>query len=282
MAVFYGIIIFIFGLIFGSFLNCMAIRITKKEDWVRGRSHCPECGHILLAKDLVPVISFLSTGGKCRYCGKKISARYPITELTFGILVVFMYVAYALPVINELFNPGGLEQREMLRFLVLFVRNAAFTGALFVASLVDLSKMEIPDGCLIFGIIVWAVTFPFIAGGGVKEVFISSLQYIAPAILVFVVMLLISIFMDAVLHRESLGGGDIKLFSVCALYLGAAGSYELILFSCIAGLIFVYGKSIITKSERKAFPFGPSIAFAAYFLLIFEKHITTWYFSLLA
>ena len=72
----------VLGAVMGSFLNCTAIRIGRKETFVRGRSHCMNCGHELSWMDLIPVLSWVMLGGKCRYCGKKISARYPITAQT--------------------------------------------------------------------------------------------------------------------------------------------------------------------------------------------------------
>jgi len=71
MIAYFGLITFIFGLVLGSFLNCTAMRIVKKENWVKGRSHCINCGHDLGAKDLIPLISYLQTGGRCRYCKRK-------------------------------------------------------------------------------------------------------------------------------------------------------------------------------------------------------------------
>ena len=75
---------FVFGLFMGSFLNCLAWRITHGESVLRGRSHCASCGHVLEVRDLVPVLSWLLLGGRCRFCGERISARYPIAELACG------------------------------------------------------------------------------------------------------------------------------------------------------------------------------------------------------
>ena len=58
------------GACMGSFLNCMAWRVVHGESVLRGRSHCDACGHVLGARDLVPVVSYLVSGGKCRYCGE--------------------------------------------------------------------------------------------------------------------------------------------------------------------------------------------------------------------
>ena len=66
------------GAVAGSFLNCAALRIVRGEPFVKGRSHCPHCGHVLGPLELVPVISWLVQRGRCRACGAKISPRYLI------------------------------------------------------------------------------------------------------------------------------------------------------------------------------------------------------------
>ena len=64
------------GACMGSFLNCLAWRMLHGESVLRGRSHCDACGHVLGVRDLVPVLSYVCSGGKCRYCGAKLSARH--------------------------------------------------------------------------------------------------------------------------------------------------------------------------------------------------------------
>ena len=91
---FFYFIVFIFGLTLGSFLNCLIYRFEVGENFLRGRSYCPHCKHILSWKDLIPVFSFIILKGKCRYCKKPISWQYPLIELTTAIL--FVYTTYNL------------------------------------------------------------------------------------------------------------------------------------------------------------------------------------------
>ncbi|MBR1628867.1 MAG: prepilin peptidase, partial [Lachnospiraceae bacterium] len=72
------------GLVFGSFLNCAAMRIARGEDFVHGRSRCRACGHPLGGRDLVPLASWVLSKGRCRYCHAKVSVRYPLSELIFA------------------------------------------------------------------------------------------------------------------------------------------------------------------------------------------------------
>ncbi|WP_029324012.1 prepilin peptidase [Butyrivibrio sp. AE3004] len=259
--IYYIVCISLFGLIFGSFLNCMAMRIVRKEDFVKGRSHCMDCGHELTAADLIPVFSYAIHGGKCRYCGKKISVRYPLAELTFMLLSVVLFLH------------TGTDW-------ITFYKNWLLTGCLFAIALVDLESFEIPDNLLITALIGWA-------GFSVIEVifFGQSIKFIGIRVLTGLIfgagMLLISLLMDRIFKKDSLGGGDIKLFALLGLYLGFAGSYELIILSCIFGLIFAFLRKKFDSKASEEFPFGPAIAAGAYVILIFGDAITDWYLSLL-
>ena len=76
----------ILGLFIGSFINCIVYRVYNKKSFLKGRSICPKCDHELGVLDLIPLFSFFSLKGKCRYCKKKISKEYPIVELFTGLL----------------------------------------------------------------------------------------------------------------------------------------------------------------------------------------------------
>lgn len=276
MYAYFRTIVFIFGLIFGSFLNCTAIRICRKEDFVKGKSHCMYCGHDLAAIDLIPVVSYLLTKGKCRYCKEKISPRYPLTELSFGVITLSMYLAVLEPSLRLAFTVDA-------HTLILFFRNLFLSGILFIIALTDLETFEIPDGCILAGIITWIVTAPFMSGEGVftKASLLWIGHHLLAGILMLAIMLLLTMAMEKFLKKEALGGGDIKLFAMLALYLGYAGSYELIIFSCISGLLFAAIRRLLNPDASKAFPFGPAIAFSGYLLLIFSERITNWYLGLL-
>jgi len=82
MNLFFNLVIFIFGLLIGSFLNCLIYRLEKKENFLKGRSYCPHCHHQLNWSDLIPILSFIFLKGKCRYCHKPISLQYPLVEIS--------------------------------------------------------------------------------------------------------------------------------------------------------------------------------------------------------
>src|ERR1700729_3137868 len=92
MSWYYVVVAGLFGLMFGSAINALVWRLKVGRSWVHGRSECPDCGHTLAAKDLVPVVSWLMLGGKCRYCRKPIKD-HPVVELvTAAAFAVSAYV----------------------------------------------------------------------------------------------------------------------------------------------------------------------------------------------
>lgn len=255
MLVYSLILAFCFGASMGSFLNCAAWRITHGESFIRGRSHCPSCGHELGLVELIPVFGWLILKGRCRHCGEKISARYILTEITFGLITVLCLLRFDLT--------------------VLCLRNYIFLCILFLLTLTDIEEMIIPDGCHLAAILVWLAAEPFLFTGW-ADVGLSILSMVIYG----GGLLAVSLVMDRILGRDSLGGGDIKLFGVVGLYLGLIGTLFTIVLACLAGLIFhflIRGKG----EEQTAFPFGPWIAGAAAFMLLYGTPLVNWYLGLL-
>lgn len=244
------------GAVFGSFLNCAAWRIAHKESFLKGRSHCPECGHTLSAADLVPVLSWCFLRGKCRYCGTRVSARYPLTELFFALVTVLCLLQ------------GGLT--------VITLRNWVFFCCLFCLSLVDLDIYIIPDGCLLVSLLVWAAALPF-AGMDLGQI---GLHILAGVVFAGAILLL-SLLMDRILHKESMGGGDIKLFAVVGVYLGFLPTLFAVILACVFGLLFSLIRRMLPGSRNEQIPFGPSIAAAAAAVLLYGEPFVSWYLSLL-
>ena len=250
LTIYGGVISFVFGAVFGSFINCLAWRIVHGESVLKGRSHCAVCGHPLSAADLVPIFSYLFLKGRCRYCHKKISPRYMIAELILACAFTGVYLRYGISILT-------------IRYMIL-------SCILLGLSLTDLDTFEIPNGFIVAGIVLWAVTLPF-TGEKIKDQLISGLlggAVIAGA------LLLLSLLFDRVTGKEGLGGGDIKLFFMVGLFTGpVTGLFNLIL-SCIIGLIF----AVIRREHR--IPFGPAISIASWISILFGQAITGWYLNL--
>ena len=236
----------------GSFLNCTAWRIAHNEPFYKGRSHCPSCGHTLGVLDLVPVFSYLFLRGKCRYCKTKISPRYLLTEIFMAALTVGCVLRF------------GLTPLCAVNFI--------FLCCLLTLSLVDLETMIIPNGALIVAAAAWVIYAPF-SGLGWAGIGLHVLA----AVVYGVGVLLLSLLMDKILKKESLGGGDVKLFFVMGLYLGLVQSLFAVMLSCVIGLVFAL---FTRKKEEGRFPFGPSIAAATAVMLFCGDLLSNAYLSL--
>ena len=120
------IIVFLYGIVIGSFLNVCIYRIPEKQNIVKVRSHCMSCGYQLRWYDLIPLFSYICLGGRCRKCRAKLSVQYPLIEALNGSLyVVIVYV-------------NGVSVESLLYCLL--------TSALITLSMIDVRTYEIPFG----------------------------------------------------------------------------------------------------------------------------------------
>ena len=146
------ILAFLFGAVFGSYIDCVAWRLVHHERVARGRSHCDVCGHALGVGDLIPIVSYLRSGGRCRYCGARFSAESTWVELVLGLGFAAIVYKFDLSFVA-------------LRYLGLLV-------ILMGLSLVDQKTLLIPDRFHVAGILWWLLTLPLIActqGRGLTE-----------------------------------------------------------------------------------------------------------------
>ena len=249
----YGIVVaLIFGACMGSFLNCTAIRIGRGENFIKGRSHCMSCGHDLYLKDLIPVLSWVFLRGRCRYCHEKVSGRYVLVEVLFALITVACLLKFDLT--------------------WLCLRNYIFLSVLYLLTLTDIDTMIIPDSCHVIAALAWIATAPLLYGKWEILMHVASAAAFGGGILV------LSLVMDRILGKESLGGGDVKLLAVAGLYFGFIGTLFVVMLSCIAGL----GFSIAAKRTGRQFPFGPWIATACAVMMFVGEPLINWYAGLLS
>ena len=244
----------VLGLTLGSFLNCAAWRLAHGEKISKGRSHCAVCGHTLSALDLVPVFSWLALKGRCRYCGERISPRYPLTELLCA----------------------GLYVSLLLRFDVSFraLEYGVLLSLLLCASLVDLEDGWIPDRLLIAGAVLY---FPLelLAGGLRWQSLVSGLFGAAVLLLPMLGLVLLA---DKLMGMETMGGGDLKLIALLGLYFGWQNGLFLLILSCFLGLGISFAMGRL--KAKTAFPFGPALSLAAWLTALFGSTVVNWYLGL--
>ena len=240
MEIYYFITFFIFRTIFGSFYNVVGYRLPKGESLIHPPSHCPKCNHLLKYYELIPIISFLLQGGKCRECKKKIPWFYPIFETCCGILFALAYLSFG-------FN------YELVIALIFISMN-------IIVVLSDYRYMIIPDEVLIFfGIIILICIYSFF---GFTKAYMSVLS----GIYAFGIMFLIKLFGDFLFKKESMGGGDIKLMFIFGLVLGWKEAILSIFIGSFIGLpISLY---ILNKKKSHIIPFGPFLSSGALIILL--------------
>lgn len=242
----YTIFIFLFGLVFGSFYNVVGLRVPQKESIVHPPSHCTKCQRRLTALDLVPVLSYVFLGGKCRSCGNKISWVYPVIELMTGVLFAFAYwrLGWSIEVI------------------VAFV----FISLLVIIVVSDLAYMQIPDKVLLFFL-------PLLAIGRVLSPLTPWWDSLVGAVVGFGILYII-----AVLSNGGMGGGDIKLFFLIGLVLGTIDTLLTLFLAAVIGMIVGFTVLSKNKQGRKTpIPFGPSIALAAVIVYFYGDLLINWY-----
>lgn len=238
------------GLVMGSFCNAWAWRIVHHESIAHGRSHCPHCGHVLSPLDLVPLFSWIGLRGRCRYCKAPISARYPLTELVSMLIYLSVILRFGFTL-------------DAIRFIIV-------GSLLFTASLVDIDIMEIPDR---MSALLCTAALLRIAAEGLSALPSMLIGFAA----VSVPLLIVVLITEHALKRPAMGGGDIKLIAVLGLHFGAAQTLLMLIIACIVGLI---AAAAAKKGADKEFPFGPSIAAAAWITMLCGSYVITWYLGL--
>lgn len=242
------------GLCFGSFLNCMALRYVREESVLGGRSRCPHCGHALSALDLIPLFGYLFARGHCRYCKEKISARYLAAELLFAFVLAAIFLRHGISL-------------DTLRFWIL-------AGILLPVCLIDLKTQLIPNRFIAAGVLCFV--FFCLAQ---PETFLWRLcQGLYGSLLISAPLLLLVLLADKLLGKESMGGGDLKLFFVCGLFFNWQVNLLMLLLACILGLLFAL---LVAKTKPGApFPFGPAIAASCFCMMLFGPELVARYLSL--
>ena len=233
------------GACMGSFLNCMAWRVVHGESVLRGRSHCDACGHMLGARDLVPIVSYLASGGRCRYCGAKLSSRHVWGEVMGAAVFVSLLLHYDIS----------------LRLLEAWL----LASILLACSFADLEGYIIPDRFLAAGLVL----------------FIASLFFAPEPLGVALGLLAVVTVLEKRMGREAMGGGDLKLLFVTGLFFGWKGNLLCLILACIFGIVFGLLAARRGGEQGAPIPWGPSIALGAWVTALAGEPFIRWYLSLL-
>lgn len=260
MTIYYAIVFFIFGLLFGSFYNVVAYRIPKKESIVFPSSHCTTCGHKLTPLELIPVFSYLIQKGRCKNCKEKISSFYTWFELLTAILFMLSYLVFG--------------------FSIELIISLIFVSACDIIIITDYKYMVILDEALIVSSILIAICI-FIKGGYIDNSFnfIEAFKTLGISLinglLAFFTMFIIKKIGDFLFKKDSMGGGDIKLLGLFGMVLGYVNSLLSIGLGSMIALPITVVVMKVKKSEET--PFGPFLVVAALILFFTKFDIINFY-----
>ena len=243
----YGMI-FLYGIVIGSFLNVCIYRIPKKENIATERSHCMSCGTQLKWYDLVPLFSWLFLRGKCRYCGTKISMQYPLVEFINGVGYVWIFYVNGFNFVSILY--------------------ALCVSALLALSVIDWRTFEIPVVfnifILVLGIIRVVLDF--------DNVWTYVIGMVAVSGFLFIVLI--------VTGGRGIGGGDIKLMAAAGLLLGWKEILAGFVLGCVAGSIIHIFLMIFFKKDR-TLAFGPYLSLGIFMAMLYGEQVIDWYIGLI-
>ncbi len=244
-------IVFIYGAVFGSFLNVCIYRIPAGESIVKTNSHCMTCGKKLHWYELVPIFSWIFLRGKCLGCKSKISAQYPLIETLNALLFVLCLFVKGLSV-------------DMLLC-------QALMSALVVLSVIDARTKEIPNGINIF-----------IAVIGIIRAVISVIPYIREhrfpldAVLGPVVVAGVLLLILILSGGGAIGGGDVKLMAAAGLFLGCKSTVLALVIGCVAGSV-IHLTLMAVKKVGRELAMGPYLSLGIAVAALWGNEITGWY-----
>jgi len=257
------LILAIYGLIFGSFINALVWRLKTKKNYVKARSQCPDCGHRLAAKDLVPVFSWLLLGGRCRYCKKTISVQYPLVELATALVFTLSYT----------FWPASFDSVAQK---ALFLSWLGVSVGLMALLIYDLKWMMLPNK-LIYPTLTLAVAGNLIyllLADDKMSFFLNWAGSVAVASGLFWILFMAS-------KGKWIGYGDVRLGLITGTILHSPrGSFLMIFLASLLGTFFVLPS--LLRGGRKLtarLPYGPFLIVSAWICLLFGKSLLDWYLN---
>ncbi|KKU94357.1 MAG: Type 4 prepilin-like protein leader peptide-processing enzyme [Candidatus Jorgensenbacteria bacterium GW2011_GWA1_48_13] len=296
MEALYYPILFLFGLAVGSFLNVLILRYAPERsvfslENLRGRSHCPHCGKTLQWFELVPFLSYIAQGGRCRSCGKKLTVQYPLVEFLSGAIFV------ALPLYFSKFYgfiglfPEGSGFRSYYAYLIVWVL-ILLTWALI--SVIDMRHYLIPNELNVLlaalGVILVAVKslpsvwlLPFHSSflrhyllifSPMQNIWINHLLGALAGLLFFGLLIAIS-------RGRAMGMGDVKLAAAAGLILSWPDMALAMIIAFILG--GVWGAFLLLtkkKTLRDKLPFAPIMILGMVLTVFFGYQIVSGYFGL--
>jgi leader peptidase (prepilin peptidase)/N-methyltransferase len=230
-----GILVFIFGIMIGSFLNVVIYRIPKNESIAFPASKCQSCQTPLKWYHNIPIFSWLFLGGKCAFCKDPIAKQYPIVEFVTGIIFVILFAKVGL--------------------VWYFPFVAAAFAALFALVMIDFKYMAVPD----------SVNFAALAFALVQPDFLNALMYAAIAA---GGLYLIGLLSSLLARKQAMGGADVIVAGTMGALLGFPNFFVAIFLSAVLAMI----PAMIWRD--RGVPFVPFLALATFIVYLYDTQAT--------
>lgn len=262
----FGAVFLILGTVIGSFLNVVIWRLPRGED-IFGRSVCPHCKNKLKPSYLVPVLSYVFLRGRCGFCRKPVSLRYPIIEISTGLL----FLIFGLQ--NNLL--GTLDY-------ILLIRALFVVSTMMVVFVVDLEHFLILDKVVlpaVFVVVVFNVLSDWVSGGSIFMFSSMTLGGLFSAVFLSGLSFLLWWVSDGRL----IGFGDVKFLFLMGLILGFPLGFLGFFISVWIGTIVSLVLIVLGKQHRKSLvPFGTYLSAGVLITMLYGEEFMKWYFALLA
>ncbi len=271
MNYFIYLIVFIFGLLIGSFINCLVYRLHIKKSFIHGRSFCPHCKHQLAWYDNLPLISYIFLKGKCRYCKKTISIQYPLVEFITAILFLIIFIQQ----FNQLnYNLLAFDSLGLLKLVSYFI----FCTFLIIIFIYDFKYYLILD----------KVVFPAILISLLLNIIISS-QYQLFNFWSYLGNLLLAaliiggfFFLQFVISKGKwIGGGDIRLGILMGVILGWPNALLALILGYVIGSVIGIGLIVFgNKKFKSQVPLGTFLTVSTFISLLWGTQLVNWYLNI--
>lgn len=249
------VLLAVFGLAVGSFLNVVIVRVPSDESVLSPPSKCPMCEKPIARRDNIPVLSWILLKGKCRNCGEPIPAGYPLVEAGNAVLWVLAGVAFG-------------ASAWVIPYALLF-------SVLLALSVIDLELYILPNRITYPTILVSLVAIPVLALLFADDPASAILGAVIGGIAFAGFLLVMLLGWELIMRKEGMGMGDVKLAVILGLWLGLINPL-LCLFALIASSLIglVVGVGILfVRKESRPFPFGPWLAIGTILVILFSGPI---------
>lgn len=248
------ILIILFGLAWGSFLNVVIYRLPRRISLVKPSSSCPHCHQRIRFYDNIPLFSYILLGGKCRHCKARIPPSYPLVELLTPLGLLFLYNEYSL-------SPS-------------FFASSLFFSALIILGFIDFFHQILPDE-ITLPVLLLALIYSLVRPDlNLRQALVGAVSGAGFLLFVYGAYYLLR-------KKEGLGMGDVTMMLMIGAYLGWRLTLFTLVLASFTGALFG-GIFILIKKKNLQYslPFGSFLAAAAFVALIWGKKIITSYFSL--